>query len=198
MGAKWVPGMRSVPAFIVSTWCRGGQGFEAQDLKGVGSGPLVVCPCLLSALSLCLWCITLEYGSISRFKGVSSGFWGFRVGLCCLGGLRGLWGFLCACGVRRLYDLWRVCLRFSSFAPMFAFLFLSLPCLLSFVLLWSGCLCLSSCIVFVVSFSLADYAQKERAQGFCSLRPLFVCCGLYYLVAALYSSYSSGVSPFIS
>ena len=35
----------------------------------------------------------LEYGSISRFKGVFSAFLLFRVGLCCLGALRGLWGF---------------------------------------------------------------------------------------------------------
>ena len=63
--------------------------------------------CLLSVISLCAWCISLKYGSISRFKGVFSGFWGFRVGLYCLGALRGLWGFcvrewlggLKACGV---------------------------------------------------------------------------------------------------
>ena len=35
----------------------------------------------------------LGYGSISRFKGVFSAFWAFRVGLCYLGGLRGLCGF---------------------------------------------------------------------------------------------------------
>ena len=35
----------------------------------------------------------LEYGSISRFKGVFRGFYGVRVGLCCLGALRGLCGF---------------------------------------------------------------------------------------------------------
>ena len=61
----------------------------------------------------------LEYGSISRFKGVFSGFLLFRVGLCCLGALRGLWGFcvrewlggLKACGV--------FAFRFSSFVPSF-------------------------------------------------------------------------------
>ena len=58
-----------------------GQAFETQDLPEVGSGPLVVCSLLLSALSLCLWCIVLEYALISRFKGVFSGFWAFRGGL---------------------------------------------------------------------------------------------------------------------
>ena len=43
-----------------------------QDLPEVGSGPLVVCSLLSSALSLCLCCVMLEYGSISRFKGVFS------------------------------------------------------------------------------------------------------------------------------
>ena len=50
--------------------------------------------CLSSALSLCLWCIVLEYALISRFKGIFSGFWAFRVGLCCSDVLRGLWGFV--------------------------------------------------------------------------------------------------------
>ena len=39
-----------------------------------GAGPLVVCSGPLSALSLCLWCVVLEYALISRFKGVFSGF----------------------------------------------------------------------------------------------------------------------------
>ena len=48
---------------------------------------------LLSALLLYACRVACKYGSISRFEGVFSAFWGFRVGLCCLGGLRGLWGF---------------------------------------------------------------------------------------------------------
>ena len=59
-----------------------------------GACPLVVCSLLLSALLLCLWCITCKYGSISRFKGVFSGFCGVRVGLCCLRALLGLCGFV--------------------------------------------------------------------------------------------------------
>ena len=39
-----------------------------------GSGPLVVCSLLLSALSLCPWCVVFECGSISRFKGVLAMF----------------------------------------------------------------------------------------------------------------------------
>ena len=39
-----------------------------------GVCPLVVCSLLLSALSLCLWCVAFEYGSISRFKGVLARF----------------------------------------------------------------------------------------------------------------------------
>ena len=35
----------------------------------------------------------LEYGSISRFKRVFSGFYGVRVGLLVFGALRGLCGF---------------------------------------------------------------------------------------------------------
>ena len=38
--------------------------------------------------------LACEYGSISRFKGVFRGFWVYRVGLCCLGALRGLCGFV--------------------------------------------------------------------------------------------------------
>ena len=58
-----------------------------------GAGPLVVCPLLLSGLSLCVWRVVFEYGSISRFKGVFRGFYGVCVGLCGLRALRGLCGF---------------------------------------------------------------------------------------------------------
>ena len=71
-------------------WCRASR---LQDLPDAGGGPPVVCSRLLSALLLCLWCVMLEYGSISHFKGVLAGFCGFRVCLCYLGALRGLWGF---------------------------------------------------------------------------------------------------------
>ena len=139
--------------------------------------------CLLSALSLCPWWVAHKYGSISRFKGVFSGFWAFRVGLCCLGALRGLCGF---CTRVELGGFMACCVfafLLSFCLSPFAFRFISL--LLLFVLLCFGCLLLvllpclvCSCVLVVfvvVSFSLSDYAQKERAQRFCSLRPLFVC-----------------------
>ena len=45
-------------------------------------------PCLLSSPLLCLWCIALEYGFISRFKGVFRGFYGADVYLYGFGVLR--------------------------------------------------------------------------------------------------------------
>ena len=86
---------------------------------------------------------------------------------------------LYACGVRRFYGLLRVCPcfhlllpLFSSFAPVFASFYAGCPSLLwlsFFVLL--HCLC-GSLGVVVVSFSLSDYTQKERARrvGASSLR----------------------------
>ena len=129
------------------------------------------------------------------------------------GGLKGVlwcgcvfvwvWGFswlvwlLCACGVRRLYDLMRVCLFFLS----------SLLLLLSLFLLSSACPlgCLASALGLVLSlfvgcccffFPYGCMRKKKGRKVF--LRPLLSCCVLLYLVAALYSSYSFGVSPFIS
>ena len=87
------------------------------------------------------------------------------MGLCCSGALRGLCGFctrvelggLKACGV---------------FAFRFLLLLLCLPPFMLVVLLCSGCLsfvllhCLCGSLgVVVVSFSLTDYTQKERAQS---------------------------------
>ena len=94
-------------------------------------------PCLLSALSLCLWCVMLEYGSISHFKGVLAWFLLFRVGLCCLGALRGLCGFCVrewlggfgACGVFA-----SILFYFLSFCSCF-YLVSSFPCLPSCPLL---------------------------------------------------------------
>ena len=133
-----------------------------QDLPEVGSGPLVVCSLLLSALSLFSWCIACKYGSISRFKGVFSAVYSVRVGLCCLGALRGLCG-LCtrvelggfrACGVfASIYPFICLCLPFSF---SLCLRFLSFFALVVFA-------CPLSCFVFVFSFSLSDYTQKERA-----------------------------------
>ena len=140
-------------------------------------------PCLLSVISPCAWCISLKYGSISRFKGVFRGFWGCCVGLCCLGGLRGLWGFctrvelggLKACGV---------------FAFVFPILcpFISVFALLLSLCLFSGlCLCYSLLILFacfvcpcglvdfvVVSFSLSDICAKRKGAIPCVLSSCLV------------------------
>ena len=78
----WVQIVQASPALWRVHWLR------VCRLFGV-SGPakrlalvLLSCvPLVLSALSLCLWCVVFEYGPISRFKGVFSGFWAFRVGL---------------------------------------------------------------------------------------------------------------------
>ena len=64
-----------------------------KDLPEVGSGPLVSCSLLLSALLLCAWYVSPEYGSVSRFEGVFSGFCGADVYLYGLRSLRGLCGF---------------------------------------------------------------------------------------------------------
>ena len=99
--------------------------------------------------------------------------------LCCLGGLRGLCGFC----VREWLGGYMTCGVFA-----FVFLLLSL-CLLSFYarcpsLLWLSFFVLFACFVcpcglvvfVVVSFSLTDYTQKERARrvGASSLRVLCV------------------------
>lgn len=153
------------------------QGFEAQDLLDAGGGPLVAyAPRLLSVLPLCAWCVACKYGSICDFKGVFRGFLLFRVGLCCLGALRGfctrveLGGFM-ACGV------------FAS-----VFLLLSL-CLLSFyaLRLSSGALSLlsSACplaFLVVVSFSLSDVcAKKKGREGLSLASSLVVLCVFRFL-----------------
>ena len=69
---------------------------------------------------------------------------------------------------------------------VFAYVFILLSSAFLLCLSSGACLCcprlvllpalfvLVSLWVFVVSFSLADNTQKERAQRFCPLRPLFV------------------------
>ena len=82
-----------LPAFIVSTGPEVGRASRLQDLPEVGSCPLVVCSLILSVSLPYSRCIACKYGSISRSKGIFSAVWGFRVGLCWFGGLRGLCGF---------------------------------------------------------------------------------------------------------
>ena len=183
MWGRWTAGeVAYLPAFIVST----GAGVPAlwgfRTCKTFGSDPLVVRSLLLSALSLCLWWVVFEICLYSRFKGVFSAVYGVCVGLCCLRALRGLCGFcarvelggLKACGVfPSIYPF--ICLSFYLFTCFLSFALSALLWLSFFVLL--HCLC-GSLGVVVVSFSLSDYTQKERAQRFCPLRPLLSCCGL--------------------
>ena len=89
-------------------------------------------------------------------------------------------GLLCACGVRRLYDLRRVCSYLSLYLPFYFSLCIAFCPLFFFALVVFACpLALSflSCFVFVVSFSLSDYTQKERARrvGASSLVLLWDC-----------------------
>ena len=84
----------------------------------------------------------------------------FRVGLLGLGALRGLCGFCTREWLGGLKACCVFCLSFSSLVP--AFMLFAFPLLwLSFVVLLH-CLC-GSLGVVVVSFSLSDYTQKERA-----------------------------------
>ena len=175
-------GVSCVPFAVVST---GGICAGFRTCRTCHRSALVLwwcAPCLLSACLLCACRVACEYGSISRFEGVFSGFWGSCVGLCGFGALRGLCGF-CArevfggymtCGVFRLY--------FASILSSFVlFLVLLLLCLhpfisLSFFVLLH-CFC-DSLGVGVVSFSLSVYTQKERARrvGASSLVLLCVVC----------------------
>ena len=140
---------------------------------------------ILFALSLYACRVACKYGSISRFKGVFRGVWGVCVGLCCLGALRGLCGFLCACIVRRIKGLQRICLSFVLFCP------LSCPFAPVFAFFYARCLSLSSCFVFVgslgvvvVSFSLADgFRHKKKGR-----KVLFLASSLVLLWVALFEN----------
>ena len=142
-------------------------------------------PAFLSALSLCACRVACKYGSISRFKGVFSAFYGVCVGLCCLRALRGLWGF---CVRERLGGL-KACGAFCLYVILsFAFLFLSLFLFFIFFSLFAYllglCLCCSllvllSCLcgslgVLLFPFPFR-YIRKKRGRKVFPLRPLFAC-----------------------
>ena len=140
-------------------------------------------PCLLSSLLLYDCRVACKYGSISRFKAFLEGFMGFAW-VCVVLVLLWLVWLLCACGVRRIRGLRRICLRFVLLPLFLSFC----PLLFFFAYLLGLCLCcprlvllpalfvLVSLWVFVFSFSLSDYTQKERARrvGASSLRVLWV------------------------
>ena len=166
----WVQIVQVSPALLGCIhrvhWCRCAGSLWLQDLPEVALVLWSCVPLLLSALSLCSWCVVLEYALISRFKGVFRGFCGACVGLCCSGALRGLWGF---CTRERLGGLKACCV----FAPVFLLLLLCLPPFMLVVLLCSGCLSLSSCIVFVAlwvwllfPFPFRTTRKKKGRKGF--------------------------------
>ena len=88
----------------------------------------------------------------------------FGVGLCCLGALRGLCGFCARVELGGLEACGVFAFIFHLLCPCLVLLLLCLPPFMLVVLLCSGCLYLFYCVVFVVSFSLTDYTQKERAR----------------------------------
>ena len=103
-------------------------------------------------------------------------------------------GLLCACIVRRLCDLWRICLYFIPFLSslMSSFLsFCSCVCL-SFYLFAPAffvcplVLCLSSlfvgCCCFFFPYGLC---AKRKGAKCCSLRPLSAFCSVVQILVTL-------------
>ena len=129
--------------------------------------------CFLSALPLCLWGVTLEYGSVSRFWGVFSVVYGFCVGLCCLGGLRGLCGFC----VREWLGGFGTCCVFAPHFISFASLLLLLSrFLLSWLVLLSSLFVLLHCLCWLFGCGccfLFPYGYTDKKKGRAVLvRPL--------------------------
>ena len=118
------------------------------------------------------------------------------MGLIGCGALRGLWA-LYACSVRRLRTEKRKTCNFIGFIGFIGLL--RSCCCFSWFVLW---LLLRSCCLFalvglwVVVFFPSDDCGKKKGRTVLA-RPLFV-PGLLYLVAALYSANSAGLSPLTS
>ena len=122
-------------------------------------------PLLLPALMLCAWCIAFEICLYSRFKAVFGGFCGFRVGLCCLGALRGLCGF---CTRVELGGLKTFCVFASVLSVLSVFvllcprvcspllvLFRVFPFLSALVSLW---------LLLLFPFPFRSYRAKKRGH----------------------------------
>ena len=140
--------------------------------------------CVPSFCPLSRFVLVVSLANMALFRVLRAflaGFMGF-VGFVLLWCFAWLVWVLCAWVVRRFKGLWRVCPCFSSFVLVFAFRFLllsscpALPAFLLFVLLSWLCGLAFGVGLVVVSFSLSDYTQKERARhvGASSLR---VSCG---------------------
>lgn len=137
-------------------------------------------PCLWVAFLLYACRVACKYGSIPRFKGAFSGFWGADVYLYGLRSLRGLWGF-CA---REWLGGFMAC-------GVFAFHFVFSPCFLSFYLFAgfpSFFLCLSSCLVLSFLLCLCCFffpyglhAKRKGAPCWCVLSCPVVGCVVIWL-----------------
>ena len=179
--------MSRLPAFHRVHLCRCAGSFGAILLTLAKMDKI---PCLLSALSLCLWRIACKYGSISRFKGVFSAVWGFRVGLCCLGGLRGLCGFCTrvelggymACG-----DF----LQNLSFCP---FVFLSCPAFACSPAWFPALPAFLLCLVFLALWLFGCGCCFLFPFGICAKRKGARCCpcvlsSIVILIVTFYISF---------
>ena len=158
-----------VVAVVVSTgcrWCRV-QGLPVSC--GVCSAPFVLSLALCSVH--CPWNMPL-FAFWGVFSGVSLVGCMFVL-LACFAWLVGL---LCAWVVRRIKGLRRVCSYFSLFlCVVLLFVLLSLCfCVCSPLLVLSSCLSFPA--LFVVSFSLTDYTQKEKGAISCVLSSCVVGC----------------------
>ena len=123
-------------------------------------------PRLLSALLHCACRVACEYGSISRFKGVFSGFWGADVCLCGFGVLRGLCGF-CA---REVFGGLEACGVFASLLSSFLSSFLSFcTCFhcLSYCPLLVLSLCLPSLCGLLAFFPFRTASDTKRRGAYC-------------------------------
>ena len=135
----------------------------------------IVCSRLLSALSLCPRCVALEICLYSRFKGAFGVVWGCRVGLSCLGALRGLWGFC----TRVELGGFGACSVFapplSSLLPLFCPLSCPLaPAFLACPLVLFACL-VCSCGLCVFFFPFGLYAKRKGAPCWCVLSCPVMC-----------------------
>ena len=162
-------------AVVVSTGCRWCRVHGLLVSCGVCSVPLSLpfVP-LLHFLS----CISLEICLISHFKAVFRGFWGAGVYLYGFGALRGLCGFCTRVELGGLKAYGVFVSIFSYLLLLLSLFLLSLLVLLSSACPFSLCGLLLGffCLGLLFLFPLRTIRKKERAQRFCPLCPLFVCC----------------------
>ena len=167
--------------FIVSAGA-GGRGFRCfRTCRRLALVIWSCAPCLLSALLLCSWCIACRYALISRFKGVFSVVWGLRVGLCCLGALRGLCGF---CARVELGGLKTFCVFASLLSSLLSSFLSSFLFSCSYVCILLCSLSFFALVVFICSLALSllfpfpfRYIRKKKGRAVL-VRPLLVCRGL--------------------